>query len=185
MSNSLIFAFLCLCYFFSILVNVTALNKFTVLSGWYIRVKNSNLIVVPALVQQIKNPTAAAWVSTETWVQSPAWHSGLENLPLLQLWLIQSLAWDFLLRKPPGTNPASYPSSLPPLSLRFVSHQRLLSNQDAVLAPKFHCGKQAHGLFFPQDVRTREQRGVNTNSKGRETYSGICYYYVSSIQCPF
>ena len=34
---------------------------------------------VPAVVQQVKNLTAVAWVAAETQVQSLAWHSGLKD----------------------------------------------------------------------------------------------------------
>ena len=39
------------------------------------------------MAQWVKNPTAAAWVATEAWVQSPAQHSLLKDpgLPQLQL----------------------------------------------------------------------------------------------------
>ena len=37
------------------------------------------------MVQWLKNVTAAAWVTAEVWVQSPAWHSGLKDFALLQL----------------------------------------------------------------------------------------------------
>ena len=40
---------------------------------------------VPAVVQLVKNMTAAAWVAVEAWVQSLAWHSGLKGLVLPQL----------------------------------------------------------------------------------------------------
>lgn len=40
---------------------------------------------VPAMVQWLKNPTAAARVAAEPWVQSPAQHSRLKNLGLGQL----------------------------------------------------------------------------------------------------
>ena len=37
------------------------------------------------MVQWVKNLTAVAWVSAETWVLSLAWHSGLKDAELLQL----------------------------------------------------------------------------------------------------
>ena len=37
------------------------------------------------MVQWVKNPTVAAWVTAETRVQSLAWHSGLKDLALPQL----------------------------------------------------------------------------------------------------
>ena len=40
---------------------------------------------VPAVAQQVKNPTAVAQVAVEAWVQSPAWCSGLNDPVLLQL----------------------------------------------------------------------------------------------------
>ena len=39
------------------------------------------------VVQQVKNPTAGARVTTEVQVHSPAWHSGLKDLAVSQLWL--------------------------------------------------------------------------------------------------
>ena len=39
------------------------------------------------MVQGVKNPTAVAWVTAESWVQSLAWHSGLKELRFSQLWL--------------------------------------------------------------------------------------------------
>ena len=42
---------------------------------------------VPTVAQWVKNSTAAAWVAVEVWVQSPAWHSGLKDPVLWQLWL--------------------------------------------------------------------------------------------------
>ena len=46
------------------------------------------------MVQWVKNPTAANWVTVEVWVQSPSWHSELKNDPELpQPWhRSQSLA---------------------------------------------------------------------------------------------
>ena len=35
--------------------------------------------------QWVKNLTAVAWVASELWVQSLAWHSGLKDLALLHL----------------------------------------------------------------------------------------------------
>ena len=32
-------------------------------------------VVVPMVVQWVKNPAVAAWVSAEAWVQSPSWYS--------------------------------------------------------------------------------------------------------------
>ena len=42
---------------------------------------------VPTVVQWIKNLTAVAQVAVEAWVQSLAWHSGLKEPALQQLWL--------------------------------------------------------------------------------------------------
>ena len=39
------------------------------------------------MVQWVKNTTAVAHVTLEVWVRSPAWHSGLKDLTLLQLYL--------------------------------------------------------------------------------------------------
>ena len=36
------------------------------------------------MVQWLKNVTAAAWVTAEVWVQSPAWHSGLKDFAQIQ-----------------------------------------------------------------------------------------------------
>ena len=47
---------------------------------------------VPTVVEWVKNPTTAAQMAAELWVQSLAWSSGLKDLALPQLWLIQSLA---------------------------------------------------------------------------------------------
>ena len=41
---------------------------------------------VPAMVQCVKNLTAAAQVAAEVWVQFLAWCSGLKDLALLQPW---------------------------------------------------------------------------------------------------
>ena len=38
------------------------------------------------MAQQVKNPTAAARVPANVWVQSLAQHNGLKDLALLQLW---------------------------------------------------------------------------------------------------
>jgi len=43
-------------------------------------------VVVPAVAQWVENLTAVAWVAVEAWVRSPARHSGLKDLALLQLW---------------------------------------------------------------------------------------------------
>ena len=48
---------------------------------------------VSPLVQWVKNPTAAAQVTLEVWVRFPAWHSGLKDLVLLQLWLGTSICY--------------------------------------------------------------------------------------------
>ena len=37
---------------------------------------------VPAVAQWVKNPTAAAWVSAETGIRSPALHRGLKDMGL-------------------------------------------------------------------------------------------------------
>ena len=50
------------------------------------------------VAQWVKNPTAAALVATEEQVQSPAWHSGLNELALLQLWHRLQLGLRFNLR---------------------------------------------------------------------------------------
>ena len=45
---------------------------------------------VPAVVQWVWNPTAAALVAAEVWVQSPVWCSGLKGSGIAtaaQLWL--------------------------------------------------------------------------------------------------
>lgn len=76
-------------------------------------------------------------------------------------------------QQPPGTSPAPHFSSLlpgQPLSLRFVSHRRLVSNEDGAPALTFHSGKQAHSAVFlgRQDweiVRSEQkqhQREINT-----------------------
>ena len=44
-----------------------------------------SLAGVPTVVQRVKNPTAAARVTVEVQVQFSAWHSGLEDLALLQV----------------------------------------------------------------------------------------------------
>ena len=56
---------------------------------------------VPAMVQWVKNPTAAAWVTAEVRVQSLGWRSRLKDPALLRAvaWAadvacIQSLAWE-------------------------------------------------------------------------------------------
>ena len=41
---------------------------------------------VPTVVQQVKNLTAAAWVTAEAGVQLPVQGSGLKALALLQVW---------------------------------------------------------------------------------------------------
>ena len=38
------------------------------------------------MVQWVKYPTTAAWVTVEAWVQSPAGPSGLKDPVVLQLW---------------------------------------------------------------------------------------------------
>ena len=38
------------------------------------------------MAQWIKNLIAVAWVAMEVQVPSPAWHSGLKDLLLLQQW---------------------------------------------------------------------------------------------------
>ena len=43
------------------------------------------MIGVPAVVQWVKNLTAAAWVTAEVPVPSLAQHSGFKDLALLQL----------------------------------------------------------------------------------------------------
>ena len=53
---------------------------------------------VPAMGQWIKNLTAAAQVPAEARVQSPAWHSGLKDSALLQLWY----RWQLWLDSVPG-----------------------------------------------------------------------------------
>ena len=50
-------------------------------------VKKMTLTGVPAAVQWVKNPTAAAQVPPEAWVRSLTWHSELKNLALPQLQL--------------------------------------------------------------------------------------------------
>ena len=40
----------------------------------------------PTVVYWIKGPIAVVWVAAEVQVQSTAWHSGLKNLALPQLW---------------------------------------------------------------------------------------------------
>ena len=40
---------------------------------------NKTSVGVPTMAQQVKNPTAAARVSVEVQVWSPAWHSGLKD----------------------------------------------------------------------------------------------------------
>ena len=39
------------------------------------------------MVQWVRNPNSVAWVALEVRVQSRAWHSGLQDPTLLQLWL--------------------------------------------------------------------------------------------------
>ena len=41
---------------------------------------------VPSMVQWVKNLTEVPWVSVAVEVQSPAWHSQLQDLALLHLW---------------------------------------------------------------------------------------------------
>ena len=41
---------------------------------------------VPTVAQWVKKPTAVAQVSKKVQVQCPAWHSGLKDLALPQLW---------------------------------------------------------------------------------------------------
>ena len=50
---------------------------------------------VPTVAQQVKNPTAVAWVTAEAEVQFPAWHSELKDLglPWLQRMLQLSLGF--------------------------------------------------------------------------------------------
>ena len=43
------------------------------------------------MLQWVKNLPAAAWVTVEAWVPSPAWSSGLKFSAVAQ---IQSLAWE-------------------------------------------------------------------------------------------
>lgn len=42
---------------------------------------------VPAVVEQVKNKTAEAWVAVEVQIWSPAWCRGFKDLSLQQLWL--------------------------------------------------------------------------------------------------
>ena len=47
------------------------------------------------MVRWFKNMTAAAQVTAEVWVSSLAWHSGLKDPALLQLWLrFNSWPWE-------------------------------------------------------------------------------------------
>ena len=43
---------------------------------------------LPTVAQEVKNPTAASWVTVEAQFQSPGWHSGLKDPALLQPWLV-------------------------------------------------------------------------------------------------
>lgn len=43
-----------------------------------------------------KNLTAAGWVAVELWVPSPAWHSGLKDPALPQLWRRSQLWLGFI-----------------------------------------------------------------------------------------
>ena len=43
------------------------------------------------MVQWVKNPTAAAWVAEEAWVQPLAQCNGLKNPALPQLWCMSQL----------------------------------------------------------------------------------------------
>ena len=53
------------------------------------------MLGVPAALQWVKNPTAAAWVTAQMQVQSPAQQSGLKDLAQVKAvaW-IQSLTWE-------------------------------------------------------------------------------------------
>ena len=66
--------------FFIIIVFVTVIGVFNVVIA---KILDSG---VPAVVQWIKNPTAATWVSVEVQVWSLVWHSGWQDLALPQLW---------------------------------------------------------------------------------------------------
>ena len=48
------------------------------------------------MAQWDKSLTAAAWVTEEVRVQSPAWHGGLKDLVLLHLWLRWQLWFGFI-----------------------------------------------------------------------------------------
>ena len=52
------------------------------LSEW-LSSKSQQITAVPAMADWVKNPTAAAQVSVEAWVQSPGRRSGLKDLALL------------------------------------------------------------------------------------------------------
>ena len=54
---------------------------------------------VPAVAQWVKNLTAAAQVTVEVRVQSPAQHSELKDLVLLQQWCRMQLWLRFIPRK--------------------------------------------------------------------------------------
>ena len=49
------------------------------------------------MVQWVKNPTAAAQVTAEVWVPSPAWQSGLKDPASPQLWHRSQLGSDSIL----------------------------------------------------------------------------------------
>ena len=65
----------CVCVY---LKHLAVYQKQTTLQINYISIKNE-IRGVPAVVQWVKNPTAAAWATAEAWVQSPAWCSGLNK----------------------------------------------------------------------------------------------------------
>ena len=82
------------------------------------RVASPKILIlgVPAVVQWVKNPIAAAWATAEVWVWSPAWCNGLKDPVLLQLWLggIQSLAqgvWPLRGKKKKKNLTLKYPKS--------------------------------------------------------------------------
>ena len=81
-----VFSFFIVCFsftfsFFIPFYSTTSLFAFPVqrYSICFLSENNKTSVGVPTMAQQVKNPTAAARVSVEVQVWSPAWHSGLKD----------------------------------------------------------------------------------------------------------